>query len=309
MSTQRLLISDNNINFNMSLKKFFEERGFEVFVTSDGQEAFKIIVSQKPQIALLEMMLPKLNALQVLTKHKPLVTDGHSSTKIIVISNQTNVDNIRECMRLGATDFLLKPIELEEIVPRIIFHLQPPRKSKEVINENEGANLFLHLTELLLKQSSISDSLDETLFKISQITAMSLKSIRCSIIQCAPHRRGIVRASSDDSNNRPWMLDLRKYPEILSVINTGKTVAIDNLDSDPTMAEIKKYFANIKFNSMIVTPIFTAREDFFGVLTIRMPPNREPISEQEIRFSQIVAQIIGVTLRMYPQSALSDIAS
>lgn len=307
MNSNCIIFADSNENLNHSLKKFFEARGFTVFTSTDGQEVFKLIVTHKPKLAIVEMMLAKMNALQLLVQHRQLVDDNISETRIIVISNQSSIHNIKECMRLGATDYLLKPIEHDEIVPRILFHLQPPRKDLDVPSENDSANLFLHLTELILKQALNSENLDESLYKITQMTAMALKSIRASIIQCKPKQKGIVRGSSDDPKGRPWLLDLKKYPEVLSVINTGKTLAVDNLDSDQAMAEVKKFFTNIQFNSMIVTPIYTGKDNFFGVLTIRMPTNRPVISDQEVRFSQLIAQVIGITIRMYPASTLTQV--
>jgi DNA-binding response OmpR family regulator len=305
MST-RLLIADTNKNFNIALKKFLQERGFDVFIASDGQETLKMIITHKPKMVLMDLLLPKVNALSILKQIQPNNPESIFDTQFIILSNQTSVHNIKECMRLGAADFLVKPIEIEEVVPRIIFHLQKSnKKTQSVPNETDGPNLYLHLTEMVVRQSLELDNLEETFYKLTQMCAMALKSVRVSIIQCEPHRRGIVRGSSDDQTGRPWMLDLRKYPEILYVINSGKCLTIENIDNDQNIAHIKEHFANIQFNSMIVTPIYTNKDTFFGVLAIRMPQSRRTILEQEVRFAQIVAHIVGLTVRMYPTSALN----
>lgn len=305
MST-RLLVADTNKNFNLALKKFLKERGFEVYVANDGQEALKTIISQKPKLVLMDLLLPRLNALNILKQLEPNKPDALFDTQFIVLSNQTNVNNIKECMRLGACDYLVKPIEVADIVPRIVFHLQKSnRKTQTTPADHDGANLYLHLVELVARQALEMATIEETFFKLTQMCAMALKSVRASIIQCEPHRRGIVRGSSDDQTGKPWMLDLRKYPEILYVINTGQVLTIENIDNDENMAHIKEYFANIQFNSMIVAPIYSEKDIFFGVLTIRMPQSRKVILEQEVRFAQIVAHIVGMTVRMYPTSALN----
>jgi DNA-binding response OmpR family regulator len=302
----RLLVADTNKNFNVALKKFLQERGFDVFTANDGQEALKMIITHKPKMVILDLLLPKVNALNILKQIQPNNADAIFDIQFIILSNQTNVHNIKECMRLGAADFLVKPIEIEDIVPRLIFHLQKTNKNTQSTpNENDGPNLYLHLTEMVIKQSLELDSLEETFYKLTQMCAMALKSVRVSIIQCEPHRRGIVRGSSDDLTGRPWMLDLRKYPEILYVINSGKCLTIENIDNDQNIAYIKEHFSNIQFNSMIVTPIYTNKDTFFGVLTIRMPQTRKTILEQEVRFAQIVAHIIGLTVRMYPTTMLN----
>jgi DNA-binding response OmpR family regulator len=300
----KLLVADTNKNFNLSLKKFLEERGFDVFLANDGQEALKIIITHKPRIALLDLLLPKVNALSILKQIQPKSSDGIFTTEFLILSNQTNIENIKECMRLGASDYLVKPLEVEEIVPRIIFHLQKTNKNIQSTPSANDENLYLHLTEMVIRQALELNNIEETFYKFTQMCAMALKSVRASIIQCEPHRRGIVRGSSDDQNGRHWMLDLRKYPEILYVITTGKCLTIENISGDQNMAYIQKYFSNIQFNSMIVAPIYTSKDVFFGVLTIRMPQDRQSILEQEARFAQIVADIIGITVRMYPTTAL-----
>jgi GAF domain-containing protein len=139
------------------------------------------------------------------------------------------------------------------------------------------------------------------------MTAMALKSVRASIIKCEPNRIGLVKASSDDQKGNEWNLDLRKYPEILYVINTGKTLAIENLDSDPTLNQIKQYFANISFNSMIVVPISLNPDQLYGVLAIRMPPDRHQILDEELRFAQILSQCISLALRLNQDTALDSV--
>lgn len=288
------------------MQKFLEERGFDVFTATDGQEALKIIITHKPKIALLDLLLPRVNAMSILKQIQPKNSDGIFDTQFIILSNQTNVDNIKECMRLGASDFLVKPLDVEEVVPRIVFHLQKSNKNTQSTpDKNNDQNLYLHLVEMVTRQAVELNNLEETLYKLTQMCAMTLKSVRASVIQCEPHRRGIVRGSSDDQTGRPWMLDLRKYPEILYVITTGKCLTIENIANDQNLAHIQEHFSNIKFNSMIVAPIFINKDNFFGVLTIRMPQNRQTILEQEARFAQIVADIIGLTIRMYPASALT----
>jgi DNA-binding response OmpR family regulator len=302
----RLLIADTNKNFNLSLKKFLEERGFDIYVANDGQEALKMIITHKPKIAILEMLLPKLNALSILKQIQPKSNNGIFNTQFIILSTQTNVGNIKECMRLGAADFLVKPIEIEDLVPRIVFHLQKSNKdTQSTPNKNDEKNLYLHLTEMVLRQALELNNIEETFFKLTQMCAMALKSVRASIIQCETHGHGIVRGSSDDQSGRPWVLDLRKYPEILYVITSGKSLTIENIANDQNLSHIKEHLANVQFNSMIVAPIYTSPDVLFGVLTIRMPQDRQTISVQEIRFAQIVADIIGLTVRMYPNAALN----
>lgn len=306
MKQMRIVIADASSTVNQHLKTFLEERGFQVHMAADGEEAMRMILTYRPQLALVELMLPKQNALSILKNLKNANENRDDSTKVVILSNQSNVNNIKECIKWGAVDFLLKPLEVEDIVSRIVFHLQPSRSETRTGDKADVSNLYLHLVELVLQQITLGANLPEVLRKLTQMTAMALKSVRASIIKCEPHRLGLVKASSDDHRGNEWNLDLRKYPEILYVINTGKTLVIENLDSDPTLNQIKQYFANITFNSMIVVPINLSPEQFYGVLVIRMPANRNLILDEELRFAQIIAQCLTLAIKIHQHSAIDQ---
>jgi len=296
----RILIADPNSTQALNLKTFLDERGFAAFVVTDGEEAKKAILKLRPQIALVELTLPKLNALQILKELKSTNATELSLTKFIIISQQTNINNIKECMKFGASDFLLRPLEVEDIISRLVFHLQPSRSEERATSLSDStSNLYLHLIELVLRQVNQSENMLETLLKLTQMSAMVLKSVRTSVVRCDQARFATVKASSDDLHQNEWTLDLKKYPEILFVINTEKTLVIENLASDPTLNQIKKYFSNITFNSMIVIPLYSAPSQFYGVLTIRMPADRAQILKEELQFSQILAQCMSLTLKLH----------
>ena len=204
MKQMRVLIADPSSTMIQHLKPFLEERGFQVLMANDGEEAMRSILTFRPQLALIEFMLPKHNALTILKNLKENIFNANNSdlkadlTKVIILSNHSNVTNIKECIKWGATDYLLKPIEIEDIVSRIVFHLQPSRNDTRSSDKNDVSNLYLHLVELVLQQVNNGSQLQEILRKLTQMTAMSLKSVRASIIKCEPHRLGLVKASSDD---------------------------------------------------------------------------------------------------------------
>ncbi len=306
MSKMRIVIADVSSTVNQHLKTFLEERGFQVLMANDGDEAMRMILTYRPQLALVELMLQKQNALSILKNIKASSAGKKESTKVVILSNQSNVHNIKECIKWGAVDFLLKPLEVEDIVSRIVFHLQPSRTETRTSDKSDVSNLYLHLVELVLQQITQGTNLQDIFRKLTQMTAMALKSVRASIIKCEPHRLGLVKASSDDLRGNEWNLDLRKYPEILYVINTGKTLVVENLDNDPTLNQVKQYFSNITFNSMIVVPIYHAPEHFYGVLVIRMPNNRNIILDEELRFSQIISQCLSLAIKLHQHSTIEQ---
>lgn len=298
MKKTTILLADTSPTFNQNVKKFLDARDFKCFVADDGIEALRIIYTAKPALILVDLLLPKLNAISLLQQIRKKDPEILSSCKFLVASNQNSIDNIRECLRLGASDYLLKPIEMDEFIARLAFHLHSQKNTQEVTpNTRDTSRLYLYLLELVLRAAQQSTDSANLFARVTQMAAMAVKGVRVSIIQCTPYsERAVVRASSDDTRKTDWPIDLRKYPEITFVINTGKTVAIENIDADEQLAKIKSYLKDIQFNSLIVAPILQGN-DLYGVLSCRLPPDRNKIDDDEIRFIQLLAEIIGLTLK------------
>lgn len=300
MKPIKILIADSNSAQALHLKSFLDERGFESLVTNEGPDALRMILKEKPQLVLMDLMLLKLNAIQILKELQVAITTGNFPTKIIIISNQTNIVNIKECMKLGASDYLIRPLDDDDIISRLVFHLQPSRSEEKSTNTvTSASNLYLHLIELILRQVNQSENWSETFLKLTQMTAMALKSVRVSVIKCELNRFGSVKASSDDTDRTEWTIDLKKYPEIQFVMNTEKTLVIENLSTDPVLNQIKRHFSTISFNSMIVLPLHSSSNQFYGVLAVRMPSDRAQILNDEVQFCQIIAQCINFILKLH----------
>jgi DNA-binding response OmpR family regulator len=100
-----LIVDDEEI-----LRKIYSDRltfeGFTVETASDGEEALAKIRTSAPNLVLLDILMPKLNGLQVLEQ---INTDATlKAIPVIVLSNVANDDNIKKALSLGAKDYLLK---------------------------------------------------------------------------------------------------------------------------------------------------------------------------------------------------------
>jgi DNA-binding response OmpR family regulator len=89
----------------------------EIIAASDGLEAFNLLQRFQPQLVLLDMLLPKWNALDFLkeAKRQQLLTDQ----PVIILSSLAYREVVEQALQLGATDFLLKPLNVEELISRV----------------------------------------------------------------------------------------------------------------------------------------------------------------------------------------------
>ena len=100
-----LLIEDDYFLSGIYLKKF-ELEGFEIIAARNGDEGLSFAKSKKPDIILLDILLPRQDGFNVL---KGLKEDSATkSIPVLIISNLSEEENIRKAFGLGAVDYLIK---------------------------------------------------------------------------------------------------------------------------------------------------------------------------------------------------------
>jgi len=105
----KLLIVDDEVEICDFLKMFFEERDFNVEVAYNGTEALEKVGSFKPDVALLDIKLPGIDGLEVLTKIK----EQYPHVRVLMVTAIETSEKIDEALRLGADNYITKPLSLE----------------------------------------------------------------------------------------------------------------------------------------------------------------------------------------------------
>ena len=106
---KRLLVVDDEIEICDFLKAFFEERQFDVHVASSGQEAMTAVENAKPQVVLLDIHMPGMDGMSVLKSIKA----QFPKIEVIMVTALETQEKIEEAMRLGADNYITKPLSLE----------------------------------------------------------------------------------------------------------------------------------------------------------------------------------------------------
>ena len=100
-----LLIEDDPLLIKMYTTKFQSE-GFTVLAAQDGQAGLDTALKHKPNVILLDVMMPKLSGIEVLTKLKQ--SEVTKDTPVLVFSNLSQEDQAKEVLALGAKEYLVK---------------------------------------------------------------------------------------------------------------------------------------------------------------------------------------------------------
>jgi two-component system response regulator AtoC len=110
-----ILIVDDEALTLRTIGRALEAEGYDVLSASNGEEALQIVADYKPDLALLDVVLPGINGIEVLRQAKKV-----SPAMIVVMMSAYHlVDRAVEAMKLGAYDFLIKPFHIADMVNTI----------------------------------------------------------------------------------------------------------------------------------------------------------------------------------------------
>ena len=105
----KLLVVDDENEICEFLKSFFEERNYNVAVANSGEQALDQMKHEKPQVILLDIKMPGMDGVQTLKEIKA----KYPKAKVIMVTAIETRDKIEECLRLGADNYITKPLSLE----------------------------------------------------------------------------------------------------------------------------------------------------------------------------------------------------
>ncbi len=147
------------------------------------------------------------------------------------------------------------------------------------------------LESILEITAATTSTLDlrDVLYTIVRHIAQLIRARRCSILEVEQDgAHCTVLASSDDPNLQRLTLDLAKYPEVRTAIQTRSLVVIEDVTKVPMMDECRQRLAELNFQSIIVVPILF-RETLLGMLFIRAARARHEFTQEEIKTCQVIA--------------------
>lgn len=117
MQSTGILVVDREEAVRESLCFILHEEGFHCFPSRDKEEALAIL--EKEHIGLVTIDSQLLSSSTLLE----IITDKYPAVKIIIISSYTEIDVTQRALMSGADDFIVKPIDFEELIGKLVTHL------------------------------------------------------------------------------------------------------------------------------------------------------------------------------------------
>jgi two-component system, OmpR family, alkaline phosphatase synthesis response regulator PhoP len=116
---KKILFVEDEIAMLNALANKFKQEGFEIFTASDGEEGVKVALKEKPDLLMLDIIMPKLDGLGVIKEVRENAKWG-KDVPIIMLTNLSDPEHVSEAAKYGVYDFLVKTDwRLDEVVQMV----------------------------------------------------------------------------------------------------------------------------------------------------------------------------------------------
>jgi len=141
MNKDKILVIDDEAGIRSSLKGILEDEGYSIKTVVTGEDALKLLKRENFDLILLDIWLPEMNGIEILKKIKNM----NEAPQIVMISGHGTVETAVKAIKLGAYDFLEKPLSLEKVILTVQNALKHKKLEEENIQLRESVRLKYRL--------------------------------------------------------------------------------------------------------------------------------------------------------------------
>jgi len=135
----RILLVDDVPSNLAVLTSALEPEGYELFAADSGASALNIAVKARPDLILLDIMMPGMDGLETCRRLKQVSV--LSEIPVIFITARSEIENVVAGFRVGGVDYVVKPFQAEEILTRVATHLNLNRLTRELREKNRALEI------------------------------------------------------------------------------------------------------------------------------------------------------------------------
>ncbi len=111
-NTKNILVVDDETSLRFFLGEELAGEGYEVYAAANGQEALALLKKQTIDLAIVDLQMPGINGLELMAVIEKMV----APPELIMLTAHATLETSIEAMRLGASDFLLKPYQVDDLL-------------------------------------------------------------------------------------------------------------------------------------------------------------------------------------------------
>jgi DNA-binding NtrC family response regulator len=114
MDKMRIMLVDDEEGFLSTTKKLLERKGINVTTATSGQEALEKLIGESIHVVILDVKMPGMDGVAVLKA----VKSQYPLVQVVMLTGHGTVESALEGLRSGATDYLMKPIDIDELIAK-----------------------------------------------------------------------------------------------------------------------------------------------------------------------------------------------
>ncbi len=168
MTTRILLVEDEQL-LRESLAQLLSDEGYEVAQAADGKAGHEAVIAQPFDLVLTDIRMPAMDGMSLLNHLQQLAPQ----TPVVVITAFGTVESAVAAMRMGAADYLLKPVQFEDVLMRVRRALEfgEMRRDRRIMTEQLAAQSTFHN---LIGESAAIEKIFELARKLSAVRSSVL---------------------------------------------------------------------------------------------------------------------------------------
>jgi diguanylate cyclase (GGDEF)-like protein len=212
---------------------------------------------------------------------------------VLALSARRDSERLAAVLAAGATDFLIKPVEPVELAARlaVLLHVRDLEADVQRYRTN--------LKTIIEVYREISATLDpDRIFAtiVKQVASVTSAERSSIVLTDRSENAGYVLATWENPEAKDLVISLDNYPEIRKVMETKRSVSVDDLASDPLMVNVRERVSQFAETSVLVVPILS-EEEVLGTIFLRASRLGRPFAQEEIDFCNLVAHASVNALR------------
>ncbi len=280
----KVLIVDDEAFFRNAMGEILRKEGFDVLAAESGTDAAARIAEEEIGVVILDVAMPEQEGLDTLRRIKA----ENKAIQVIVITAHSDEEAILEALRLGALDYLAKPIHAQELALSVRkalgtydLHAEQKRKLRQLRRLVDSARRLAEVSKEDLSYESVSENIP-LLQTTVDLMAGILEAERISIMLLDPARQELrlTVGSGLDPGSIPAVIV--RVGESISgqVALRAAPILVTDIESDPRF-EVSAFAGQYVTRSFISAPLKVGQR-VIGVINANDKTSREPFSENDL---------------------------
>lgn len=253
---------------------------YEVITAGNGAEAIDLAKNNDPDLILMDIIMPVMDGFDAT---RAIKNDPSTRNIPVLILTATKGDEqVVKGLDAGADDFLEKSFTVDVLKARVRAHL----RVKALLDNIEQNRKDQEMIADIMKDTTSSLDIYKVLHTITKKTAGYLDLFRCSVVRIEKEKDyGVVIASSDDPDIGGLCIRLDRYPEIQTAMKTFDVLVIDDITSDPLMAEA---IVPQSLRSIMLIPLIY-KDELIGTMYLKGDSSKKGFSKRETDLAGMIA--------------------